>query len=374
MTKSTRASEPVLRRTAQRARVEASTSAADSGADPPAVASSGANPTERADRLASRLPSRGHLQSMLDGMSPDGERQVELLRRERNKYTSTSPSEIVTVRLAGGQRVQLFNKYFFDDIITAGSRSATPFNEVLMYRHVLRPPLTLPRVFGTWIDEAAGEAWLVLEYLSKARRLMHVVEQRQALETASRWMGEFHRSTETRLHEPALGFLRHLDADYFRRCLRRLVESAHGPTNEPLSWLMCIEERFDQAMASLAASRPTVIHAEFYPKNVLVVEGGIYPIDWETASTGFGEIDFAMLLTGWPSVVFDRCLLAYRDARGLTEPESELRRRIAIATVLVDLHWLAHSVGAAETQRPRLSPEDPWLERLRQSAESAGIV
>ena len=98
--------------------------------------------------LSGRLPPLERLQSVLNETLREGEAPVRILHRERNRYTSTSPSEIVTVRLADGAEVELFNKYFFHDIIATGARSSSPFNEVRVYRHVLRPPLTHPQGRG----------------------------------------------------------------------------------------------------------------------------------------------------------------------------------------------------------------------------------
>jgi thiamine kinase-like enzyme len=59
----------------------------------------------------------------------------------------------------------------------------------------------------------------------------------------------------------------------------------------------------------------TIIHGEYYGRNILVQDGVIYPVDWELAAMAAGEIDLASLTDQWPSSITEQCEVAYQQAR-----------------------------------------------------------
>jgi len=69
------------------------------------------------------------------------------------------------------------------------------------------------------------------------------------------------------------------------------------------------------AAARLAALPPVPIHGEFYPANVLVSDGRIRPLDFETFGLGPGVLDLAALTAGdWPGDEPQRIEAAYLAA------------------------------------------------------------
>jgi thiamine kinase-like enzyme len=84
----------------------------------------------------------------------------------------------------------------------------------------------------------------------------------------------------------------------------------------------------------------TVIHGEFYPKNVLFHDGTIYPVDWESAAIGAAEIDLAALIEGWPAETVQACTQEYKGARWPTGVPVDFERRLAGARLYLQFRWL----------------------------------
>ncbi len=109
-------------------------------------------------------------------------------------------------------------------------------------------------------------------------------------------------------------------------------------------WLGGLLELFDEVQSLLVEAKPTVIHGEYYPKNILFRSGKVYPVDWETAAVGAGEIDLATLTEAWPDEIVARCEQAYGEARYLGGPPAEFDRILAAARFYVQVYWLGHAM------------------------------
>ena len=68
---------------------------------------------------------------------------------------------------------------------------------------------------------------------------------------------------------------------------------------------------FKNNLALLISEPQTIIHGEYYPANILIKDGAIYPIDWESAAVGPGEIDLATLIEGWDQKLAEEAKQAY---------------------------------------------------------------
>jgi len=94
------------------------------------------------------------------------------------------------------------------------------------------------------------------------------------------------------------------------------------------------------AAERLAALPPVPIHGEFYPANVLVSDGRIRPLDFETFGLGAGVLDIAALTSGdWPGDEPARIEAAYVEA--LPARLRPSRAALADARLLVDLQCRA---------------------------------
>jgi aminoglycoside phosphotransferase (APT) family kinase protein len=294
----------------------------------------------------------------------DGDGPLTVVERRRNPNTSTFPSEVVTCRLGNDGELRLFCKYGAGrDHNAHGHRGGVAY-EAEVYQHVVDPSrLPAPRYHGTHdADGAAGEVWLFLGYLDGATRLRDTKDP-FAWDLAARWIGGFHAAHEG--GGPQLPFLRAYDAAYYTGWARRAAEAA-GPLHRDHPWLAPLCQNFEAALAPLLEAPQTVIHGEYYPKNILCVGGVVYPVDWESAAVAPGEIDLATLTDRCDADVLRRCELAYRQARwpgGEGPPDFE--RTMSLARLYVHFRWLG--------DRP--DRMKPWrLEELRALGERLGLL
>jgi hypothetical protein len=262
---------------------------------------------------------------------------VEVVGRESNVHASTFPSEVVNCRLAGGEVRWVFCKYGVGSIRHLfGHRGGVGY-EAAVYRDLLAPAgVSAPRYYGAYTDPVSGDVWLFVEYLPRAARV-NKSPVPGAMGLAARWLGGFHRAFAGR----AVPALNAYGTDYYRGWARRAAEFA-GRWRERFPWLDALCERFaGEVVDELCRLPATVIHGELYPCNVLVADGAVCAIDWESAAVAPGEIDFASLTENWPAVVAAECERGYLSVRwpGGDVP-ADFARRVAAARLYWAFRWL----------------------------------
>jgi hypothetical protein len=323
-------------------------------------------------RARSLLPDRRTLTrgltSVLAG-SGAGAGPVAVVRRRRCEQ-GTFPKEIVTCRCGGGEELHLFCKYGSDraDHRSHGHRGGTDY-EAAVYREVLEPSrATTPRFYGTYTEEARAETWLVLGYLDGGVRVARTPEA-GAMGRAADWIGRFHAHHERGLPRAARSLLHAYDADYYNGWARR-TDAFAGPLHRELGWLAPLCRRFEDVAAWLLTLPPTVIHGEYYPaNNILYSDRVIYPIDWESAAVGAGEIDLATLTEGWPPRVVRQCERRYRQARWPGGAPADFERRLAAARLYMAFRWLG------EEPDDTVHASNRWrFEDLRAAGERLGLI
>jgi hypothetical protein len=286
------------------------------------------------------------------GVSPG---DVEVLDRRFNLYSTSSPSEIVTCRFATSRRQTV--------LIKRGTASRRPDRgywgglvyEARVYREVLEPlGIRTPRLFGTFVD-SDGVVSSVIGFIDGAWRAYQDPEQR-ALAGAARWIGRFHRRS-MRIGDDVRRNLKRYDVPYYVGWAVRTLELADPDLR---GWLAPLCANAREALLELSQGSHPVIHAEYYPSNVLVRDGRIYPVDWETTAIAPGEIDLAALTDGWPSAMAAECQEAYVDARWDGEPPGGFERALALSSLYLQLRWLG---DRAEWTRDERAPER--YQRLR---------
>lgn len=310
------------------------------------------------------LPSDDELSAALRGLA--GAAGLDVVARRPNAYTSSSRSEVVTVRSDGDMVRELLVKY---------DRGAPdPFPSCRhgvdycgrVYRTLVAVlPLPHLHALGTIHVGTAGLPALVVEHLDDAFRVGEAPEVSGIL-AAVEWCGCFHRLAEASRDAADLAFLARYDAAYYRAWADRAVRLATvGGRHAP--WVDRGCAAFRRMADGLAAAPTTVIHGEMSPQNVLWREGEIYPVDWESAAVAPGEIDLAALLFGWPEEMVDRCIAAYWEARHALRPDA-FADRWAAATLYTALRWLPAPAGADD---PRFALA---IDRLRETIAVLGVA
>jgi hypothetical protein len=266
-------------------------------------------------------------------------KQVAILDR-RPLGEGTFHGEVVKCRINGGRPQTLFCKYGNStDNYSHGHRGGPPY-EATVYRRVLRHSrCTLPSFHGCRTDRDAGGTWFVLGFLGDSYRLNHAPDYRQAMPMAAAWIGRFHAEREQALSLRVPRFLKRYDAPYYFGWARRTRRLAR-PLFDRYPWLPGVCRGYERVVEEMLAAPNVVVHGEYYPKNILLHDGTIVPVDWESAAVGFGEIDVVSLTDNWPKSVARLCEEAYARHRWPGGAPAEFERRLDLARLYVHFRWL----------------------------------
>jgi aminoglycoside phosphotransferase (APT) family kinase protein len=224
-----------------------------------------------------------------------------------------------------------------------------PRREIDVYRDVLsRVQLATPAFFGAAIDERreSERYWLFIECVRGVPLWQCELDLWSA---AARWLKRLHSQ---RFENLPASLLRH-DAAYYGRWIERAA------TFRPE--LQRIAKHYGRVIDRLTALPATFIHGEFYPSNVLVQEGRIRPVDWETAAVGPGLIDLAALCGGR----FDDTRRAQLAAEYGAEMDD-----LDFCRLHLSIQWLGWS---ADWKPPKEHAHD-WLAEVMSLAWKLGVA
>jgi thiamine kinase-like enzyme len=288
---------------------------------------------------------------------------VKLINRKPYDYRSTSPAEIISVSLDDGQIIALFCKYSGSHTqYSYGHRGGVEY-ETLVYKNILNKiSLRSARYYGIFKKEN-NETCLVIEYL-KSSKLLKDSRDPRYFGKAAAWIGNLHRMYESRL----LSSIKIYNEDYYMIWLKR-VESLLEVLKERYPWLPSVCNYFKENLHFLSDSMQTFIHGEYYTKNILIQKGIVYPIDWESAAIGPGEIDLASLIEDWDENRKNIALKSYLKARWPDGnfSESEFRKRLLLVKIYFFLRWTGEYIDP-EIWLNRAS----WFENFYQLIKLAG--
>jgi fructosamine-3-kinase len=306
------------------------------------------------------LPDRRTLAHGLQTALSNGSRSpIRLLSRTPN-LEGSFPHEVVSCSIAG-KALHLFCKYGSTHTGSGhGHRGGVP-REVEVYRRVLEASsCSSAPFFGFYVEPRTGATWLLLEYISGAFRVNKSPDQ-TAIYLAAQWLAKFHTEQEQRI-DGLPRILPLYDADYFRGWAERTLSFSE----ERPRWLEALCDAAN-AFARLIDGPLSVVHGEYYPKNILVRGSDVYPVDWESAALGAGEVDLAMLTENWPADVVRRCIDEYCAARWPSGPPADFESRLGVARLYVHLRWLGN-------KRDDFVAEFARLERAARLADDLGLV
>jgi len=259
---------------------------------------------------------------------------LTVVSRRPNPWASTFPSEILTC-VCGDRVSEVLVKFSGGGGHPAfGHRSGVSY-EAAVYREVLHAtPLPSPSFLGAC--ETPSDMGLMIEYLGEGAGVDEHPSPHDAMRAAAHWIGAFHAWWD---HHPAPSWLRCYDESYYVQWARRTSELA-GDWHRRLPWLAPLCEAAVLIAAEMAAYPFTVIHGEFTPSNILIKDGLIKPVDWESCARGLGEIDLVSLTEGWPEETCAACREEYQGARWAGDPPAEYQRRLHLAWLYWHLRWL----------------------------------
>jgi len=295
---------------------------------------------------------------------------IEVVRRTPNPYARTFPSEIVAYRQQLLGEGQVFCKYMLqlnEDHKDHASRGGIAY-EAMVYDRVLRSlPLSVAAYHGMYTDPVTGGHWLIIQHVPEGVELSLDVDG-TAMARAAAWVGRLHAVGEERRAAVSWPFLIRYDRDYYKGWAVRTAEYG-GPWNCRFPWLHGLCRRFDKVVDEMLAVPATLIHGEYYPHNILSSRGAIYPIDWESAAIGVGEIDLAALTDDWPADVVRACERAYQQARWPYGPPAGFAKTLANARLYFRFRWLGD-----HPESLRAEDAASRLDELGSAAQELGLI
>lgn len=217
---------------------------------------------------------------------------------------------------------------------TMRHRGGVPY-EAEIYKRVLQPlGVSVPEFIGAETDSNTGETTLYLGFVDEALRLDNA--EFGAVVSAARWIGQFHGLNERRVKELE-GIVNPYDAEYYLKWAELALEFNRHRAG---AWLSVVCAHFPDLVTEMLHAPATLIHGEYYPKNILANGEWIVPVDWESAAIGMGEIDLASLLEGWANEYCQTFKDAYQCARWPDGVPHGFERRIVLAGIYWIFRWL----------------------------------
>lgn len=257
----------------------------------------------------------------------------KILSREKPPHKGTFLTEIVHCQLTPDHTVKLLCKYAPE----GNMRYQQLAYEGRVYQEIMNTiPLTSVHCYSTFSFHENGTAgsWLALDYLQDGKPIIELAPG--AFEKAAVWIAEFHRLCEFKTYP----FLKKYDEAYYLHRVSR-AETLTASLPARFHWLKELLAYFREHIPFLLASPQTIIHGEYYGKNVLMKDDAIYPIDWETAAFAFGEMDVAAMTDGMDPERAGLAIEGYKKARWPNQaPLSDFEKRLLLARMFYPLHWV----------------------------------
>jgi len=237
------------------------------------------------------------------------EENVQVISRAAFKGSSTFPAEIIHCRLSDGKHLKLFGKYLAGlGPNNHGHRGGVEY-EIKIYDEVLRN-LPLPKVnfWGKCFFAENDETLLLVDFLEGSISLKGNPDINLYLNAAA-WAARMHNFFEGNVPS----FVKVYDHAYYTIWLTRMENEPSILQAHP--WLHDVINYFRSHVDILIMAPQTLIHGEFYSKNILIRNGIAYPIDWESAAYAPGEIDLASIIEARKPEVVERIRESYLTAR-----------------------------------------------------------
>jgi aminoglycoside phosphotransferase (APT) family kinase protein len=292
---------------------------------------------------------------------------AELIYRRPYRYATSAPLEQVRVRARDGSDAELILKDLARERLLGDARKSKPEyiweprRELETYRRILTPPGIGPRCLAAI---GGPHPWMVIEKVPGVE--LWQIGELGVWRRVAAWLGRLHASFAGREEElrSVNPHLLALDGawlmSWYERARRALASSSDGRAQELVEALT----GYESWARELDGLPRTFLHGEFYPSNVIVVQGAdpirVCPVDWEMAGIGPGVVDLAALVGGWDAENRDRLVSAYRAglAAGAERRDTTVTERsLALARLHYALQWLGWS---ADWRPPREHAHD-WL-------------
>ena len=259
----------------------------------------------------STLPNTELLAHYLSKLFSENEtdKNVEVISRTAFKGSSTFPAEIINCKLPDGKFLALFGKYLAGlGPNNHGHRGGVEY-EIKIYDEVLRNlPLPKANFWGKCHFNENNETLLLMDFLEGSVSLKGNPDINLYLNAAS-WIAKMHNFFAGNVPS----FVKVYDQPYYFVWLNRMENEPSIFVVHP--WLQDVINYFRHHVGILTEAPQTLIHGEYYSKNILIKDGIAYPVDWESAAYAPGEIDLASIIEARKEDVVARITESYILAR-----------------------------------------------------------
>jgi hypothetical protein len=259
-----------------------------------------------------------------------------IVERSELPAAGRADCEIVTCRMGDGSPRRLFCKFGPLAEPAPPARCFGVGYEAQVYDQLLPAwPDDVPRLHGALLDEPTQTVGLALECLDSATLLQDLPQPKAGLTAAARWIGRFHRWSET-VAVPT--FLHRYDTEFYRAWMQRAGHFTRH-LHERFPWLPDLCERCQRRLPALLPPA-TIIHGGYRAENILLRDSRAVAIDWESAALAAGEIDLASLTWGWGDELAALCRQQYGLARWPDGAPDDFDLRLTAARVFLHLQRL----------------------------------
>jgi hypothetical protein len=236
-------------------------------------------------------------------------KNVEVISRSAFKGSSTFPAEIINCKFSDGKVLTLFGKYLAGlGPNNHGHRGGVEY-EIKIYDEVLRKlPLPKAGFWGKCHFKENDETLLLMEFLEGSKSLKGNPDINLYLNAAA-WIAKMHNF----FVDNVPSFVKVYDEAYYIIWLNRMENEPAVISAQP--WLTDVINYFRNHVDILTEAPQTLIHGEFYSKNILIKDSIAYPVDWESAAYAPGEIDLASIIEARKEDVVARIKESYIAAR-----------------------------------------------------------
>ena len=253
------------------------------------------------------LPTTEILAAQLSKIFPG--RSVEVIDRMPFKGSSTFPVELISCKLDNNNPIKFFGKYLGGlGPNNHGHRGGVEY-EIKVYDQLIqRLPLNKAHFWGQCYFEEENETLLLMEYLEGSKSLKGNPDINLYLNAAS-WIARMHVFFEGNVPS----FVKRYDESYYTVWLDRMLNVPEVMSARP--WLKDMIDYFRDHINILIDTPQTLIHGEYYSKNILIRDGDAYPVDWESAACAPAEIDLASIIEARKDEVAVRIKESYVETR-----------------------------------------------------------
>jgi hypothetical protein len=227
---------------------------------------------------------------------------VAAVDRARSKDSSSYATEILTIRLAGGDELRLFLKDFGAYVQLKDRMTQRRSRELCVYRDLLADAeLGTANYYGAAWDESRHRFWLLLEFVEGAQ--VRYCEFDEWVKAAG-WLGRMqaHFAGRVASLERHAFLVRH-DREFFWSTAGLALRAVTLISTRLRARLDAVLRSYEELVALMADQPTTLVHGGYHPQNILVSgDSGsprVCPIDWEEAALGARLYDFAYFSDGF---------------------------------------------------------------------------